>query len=88
MLVKLGESWIDPSVVEVIRIPTALIYPEDNRTEILIEAVIKGRDYIIGRMADPDEAVSRLDELASIINAALYTQSYGGEVEEKTSVTK
>lgn len=82
MLVKLGEIWVDP---------TEVIFITPNASGVGIS--VKEDGYIgaltVASANSLEEAKVMRDEFASIINAALNTQSFGGEempdVEDKTA---
>jgi len=70
MLVKLGDIWVDPSKVESVAC-------EKKEGNVCI--VTERHSYL----SIPENIDSALDEFAAIINNALNTQSFGGEIEEK-----
>lgn len=75
MLVKLGGVWIDPAKVESIEITGKDIIKS-------IKAVTNTEPYTCWRDDGIETAETKLDEFASIVNDALQTSSFGGEIDE------
>lgn len=66
MLVKLGDVWIDPPQI---------VYISPSVTSIKVS--VRGGEYFTVAVSSFSEATALCGEYASIVNAALSTQSFG-----------
>lgn len=76
MLVKLATVWADPEKVD------SIYYEERAGVFDLVISIppysLREADYCLTK----EDAEAKINELAAIVNAALQTSSFGGEIDQ------